>query len=97
MDAPPAQPHVEEVAGAKLNVKKEGIAQNDQQPYRNGTMIDLDEDQPDKGHNNEENKDPAMVNGTGGINGGHGVNGGSAIPFTNNTNVVNQVEICELF
>ena len=46
MDAPMAQPHVEEVHMPKnVNVKKEGT---DYQPYRNGTLIDLDEENEDK-------------------------------------------------
>ena len=51
MEAPPAQPHVEEVHVPKsLGIKKENT---DFQPYRNGTLIDLDEE---NNHNNEENK-----------------------------------------
>lgn len=59
MEAPPAQPHVEEVhIGKGVNVKKENT---DYQPYRNGTLIDLDEE---NNHNsNEENKDPSIMNG----------------------------------
>jgi SWI/SNF related-matrix-associated actin-dependent regulator of chromatin subfamily C len=57
MEAPMAQPHVEEVHAPKnLNIKKES---NDYQPYRNGTLIDLDEE------TNDERKDSAMVNGNG--------------------------------
>lgn len=52
MVAPVTQPHVEEVQVPKgTNIKKEN---SDYQPYRNGTLIDLDED---NNHNsNEENK-----------------------------------------
>ena len=52
MEAPNAQPHVEEVQIPKTtNIKKEN---SDYQPYRNGTLIDMDED---NNHNsNEENK-----------------------------------------
>ena len=46
MDAPLAQPHVEEVHMPKnVNLKKETT---DYQPYRNGTLIDLDEENEDK-------------------------------------------------
>ncbi len=46
MDAPLAQPHVEEVHMPKnVNRKKETT---DYQPYRNGTLIDLDEENEDK-------------------------------------------------
>ena len=46
MEAPMAQPHVEEVHMPKnVNIKKEGT---DYQPYRNGTLIDLDEENEDK-------------------------------------------------
>ncbi len=42
MEAPMAQPHVEEVHVPKnVNIKKES---SDYLPYRNGTLIDLDED-----------------------------------------------------
>jgi hypothetical protein len=52
MEAPLAQPHVEEVNIPKsVNIKKET---NDYQPYRNGTLIDLDED--NNTNSNEENK-----------------------------------------
>ena len=52
MDAPPAQPHVEEVHIPKnVNIKKEST---DYQPFRNGTLIDLDEENNQNG--NEENK-----------------------------------------
>ncbi len=52
MEAPTAQPHVEEVYVPKnAHIKKEN---SDYQPYRNGTLIDLDEE---NNHNsNEENK-----------------------------------------
>lgn len=94
MDAPTSQPHVEEVAvttgKAAGGVKKESSTQPsaDMQPYRNGTLIDLDEEANDKAH--EENKDPNLVNGNNsskGVN-GHGTttNNGSTVPFTNNTN-----------
>lgn len=79
MDAPQSQPHVEEVQVPKLSVKKETL-NADYQPYRNGTLIDLDEDN----HNsNEENKDPSMTNGHHVLNGG---NGNSSMPFNNHTN-----------
>lgn len=93
MEAPPAQPHVEEVANTGgRTVKKEATQQQADvvQPYRNGTLIDLDEDANEKAH--EENKDPNLVNGKGGGLNGHG--GSGAVPFTNNTNtqgVVSQV------
>ena len=66
MDAPLAQPHVEEVHIPKnVNIKKEST---DYQPYRNGTLIDLDEE--NNQNNNEENKDPSVyMNGHNQING----------------------------
>ena len=71
MDAPMAQPHVEEVHMPKnVNIKKEGT---DYQPYRNGTIMDLDENE------NEEKKDSL-------VNGHHLTNGNSNIPFNNSTN-----------
>jgi SWI/SNF related-matrix-associated actin-dependent regulator of chromatin subfamily C len=85
MEAPPAQPHVEEVTIPKNvnnSIKKENT---DYQPYRNGTLIDLDEDN----HNsNEENKDPNMVNGHNGMLNGGGSS--SNVPFNNNTNSMHQ-------
>ncbi len=99
MEAPPAQPHVEEVQMPKsLNIKKEN---SDYQPYRNGTIIDLDDD---NNHNsNEENKDPSLsyqMNGHHSLSNG---NTGSAQPFANNTNSqmngamlsIEQQEACE--
>lgn len=89
MEAPAAQPHVEEVASAAASsskgVKKEAQAQSaDMQPYRNGTLIDLDEENAnEKAH--EENKDPNLVNGGKGVN-GHGGSASGGVPFTNNTN-----------
>lgn len=94
MDAPPAQPHVEEVHVPKsLGIKKENP---DFQPYRNGTLIDLDEE---NNHNNEENKDPSLSNHMN----GHHMSNGNGIPFNNNTNNLNsqtslsieQQEACE--
>jgi len=85
MEAPMAQPHVEEVHVPKnVNIKKES---SDYLPYRNGTFIDLDED---KNHNsnsnnnnnnsNEENKDPAL---SVYMNGHHTVNNGNNIIIFN--------------
>lgn len=52
MDAPVSQPLVEEVQIPKnASIKKEN---SEYQPYRNGTMADLDED--NNQHSNEENK-----------------------------------------
>lgn len=52
MDAPVSQPLVEEVQIPKnANIKKEN---SEYQPYRNGSMADLDED--NNQHSNEENK-----------------------------------------
>lgn len=82
MKSPAAQPNVQPVQVTKnVNVKKE---QTDFTPYRNGTVIDLDEEQNQ--NSNEENKDPSMPH----MNGHHMVNGvnnnNSSIPFNNNTN-----------
>ena len=66
MEAPLAQPHVEEVLIPKnVNIKKETT---DFQPYRNGTFIDLDEE--NNQNSNEENKDPSAY-----TNGHHQTNG----------------------
>jgi SWI/SNF related-matrix-associated actin-dependent regulator of chromatin subfamily C len=97
MEEPQSQPHVEEVHVPKnVNVKKES---SDYQPYRNGTLIDLDEENNMSAalgsggnvginHNNEENKDPAIL-----MNGHRGlVNGGassSSIPFNPNNSLIN--------
>lgn len=83
MDTPVSQPLVEEVQIPKnANIKKEN---SEYQPYRNGTMVDLDED--NNQHSNEENKDPSL---TSQMNGHHLTNGNSsAIPFNNNTNNLN--------
>ena len=71
MEAPLSQPHVEEVQIPKsVNIKKEGT---DYQPYRNGTLIDLDEE-------NADDKKEGLVNGH------HLTNGNSNIPFNNSTN-----------
>ena len=59
LDAPPSQPHVEEVHVPKsVNIKKES---SDYQPNRNGTYIDLDEE--NNQNNNDENKDQVFLNG----------------------------------
>ena len=75
MEAPLAQPHVEEVHMPKnVNIKKEGT---DYQPYRNGTLIDLDEE---NNATSDEKKDSL-------VNGHHLTNGNSSnIPFNNSTN-----------
>lgn len=81
MDAPVAQPHVEPVQIPKnLNIKKENP---DYHPYRNGTVIDLDEEN-NHVNSNDENKD-SLING----NGHYGHNGTGQIPLTNNTNTMN--------
>ncbi len=71
MDAPPAQPHVEEVQVPKhhQSIKKEGPGGGggDFQPYRNGTLIDLDED-----NNNESEAKESQMNGHHLTNGGGG-------------------------
>jgi SWI/SNF related-matrix-associated actin-dependent regulator of chromatin subfamily C len=92
MDAPPVQPHVEEVHIPKsINIKKENSDSRDYQPHRNGTLIDLDEENNSNtatpNSNNEENKDPALTNGHHSIN-QNGTSNGSTIPFNNNTNIV---------
>jgi SWI/SNF related-matrix-associated actin-dependent regulator of chromatin subfamily C len=90
MEAPPAQPHVEEVHIPKnVNIKKEST---DYQPYRNGTLIDLDEENNDTDSNN---KKEGLVNGN-----GHLVNGSSTSNTQNglttqNGNPVEQQEACE--
>lgn len=87
LDAPQPQPHVEEVHIPKnLHVKKETT---DYQPYKNGTLIDLDEESPhnNNNNNNEENKDPNLQNTANHLlsNGANASN----IPFNNNTNSLN--------
>ena len=59
MEAPLAQPHVEEVHVPKnMIIKKETT---DYQPYRNGTFIDLDAE--NNQNNSEETKELAYLNG----------------------------------
>lgn len=86
MKSPLVQPSVTPVPVPKsVNVKKE---QTEYVPYRNGTLIDLDEEQNQ--NSNEENKDPSLPH----LN-GHLVNGNSSsssssnLPFSNNTNAHN--------
>ena len=97
MEAPPAQPHIEEVHVPKhlANVKKES---SDYQPYRNGTLIDLDEEAAAAAAANANAASSASASARGAGAGdsatasenGHSsqVNGAAAgVPFRNSTNM----------
>ena len=91
MEAPPAQPHVEEINVPKsVNIKKEST---DYQPYRNGTLIDLDEENNDINDVNSK-KEAGLVNGNGHLVNGTS-NGLTTTTTTQNGNPVEQQEACE--
>lgn len=77
LEAPLSQPHVDEVQiqAKSGHVKKEGA---DYQPYRNGTLIDLDEENADAA---ADKKESLLL-----LNGHHLTNGNSNVPFNNSTN-----------